>query len=146
MDRGMASEDNVAFLNPRRPALHHRDPQVHAQKVRARTARGGPWREIREGLEVQLCAAESGRETFILCRSSDRRDKEWAIHERFEKKIVASLNKIVASCFKKKFKSRRIERPGRFIRKQRSKTPFPDGKTSQVFSPGADLGPGVAGS
>ena len=32
------------------------------------------WRTVREGLEVKLCPGPDGSETFILCRSADRRE------------------------------------------------------------------------
>jgi hypothetical protein len=39
-------------------------------------------------LEVQLCSCpDGGTETYILCRSRERREKEQAIHARFEKRI-----------------------------------------------------------
>lgn len=36
------------------------------------------WETVREGLEVKKCPSPDGRETFILCRSTDRREAgEW---------------------------------------------------------------------
>ena len=37
------------------------------------------WETIREGLEVKKCPSPDGQETFILCRSAGRREKENAI-------------------------------------------------------------------
>jgi hypothetical protein len=45
-------------------------------------------------LDVKRCSSPCGDETFILCRSSDRRRKEEAIHERFEKRIEEGLARI----------------------------------------------------
>jgi len=53
---------------------------------------------------VKLCPCPDGAETFILCRSVQRREKEKAMHERFEKRIEAGLTKIVASCRKRRQK------------------------------------------
>lgn len=39
------------------------------------------WDTVHEGLAVKLCSSPNGDETFILCRGSDRRQKEKAIHE-----------------------------------------------------------------
>lgn len=42
------------------------------------------WQTIRQGLEVKICRSpDDERETYILCRSQDRREKEKAMHERF---------------------------------------------------------------
>jgi hypothetical protein len=69
------------------------------------------WRQIREGLEVKLCPAPEGDdEVFILCRSRDRREKEAAMHERFEKRIETELEKIAASCQRRKWKKEVMDR------------------------------------
>jgi hypothetical protein len=59
----------------------------------------------REGLEVKMCSSpDGGKETYILCRSRDRREKEKAMHERFERRIDDALAKILASCEKHAWK------------------------------------------
>ena len=61
------------------------------------------WHAIREGLEVKLCPCpDGGTETYILCRSRDRREKEQAMHARFEKRIEEGLTKIAAGCVKRR--------------------------------------------
>jgi hypothetical protein len=55
------------------------------------------WRAIREGLEVKLCPSPDGEETFVLCRSRDRREKEKAMHGRFERRIEEGLQRIAAA-------------------------------------------------
>jgi hypothetical protein len=62
------------------------------------------WQAVREGLEVKLCPSPDGSETFILCRSRDRQLKEKGIHDRFEKRLETGLDKLVASCSKRKQK------------------------------------------
>ena len=49
---------------------------------------------MHEGLEVKKCPdPDGGTETFILCRSTDRRrEKEKAMHEKFEKRIEEGLD------------------------------------------------------
>jgi transposase len=109
MDRGMASEDNLAFLAEEGRRYILGTPKA-SLKAFERQLLEGPWEKVREGLEVQLCPSEDGRETFILCRSSDRGEKERAIHERSEKKIVAGLERIVAGCGKRRLQPRLVER------------------------------------
>lgn len=60
------------------------------------------WDRVHEGLEVKRCPSPEGQETFILCRSEERRKKEQAIHERFEKRIEEGLKKIEAGCSNRK--------------------------------------------
>lgn len=56
------------------------------------------WDQVHEGLEVKRCPSPDGQETFILCRSEERRKKEQAIHARFEKRIEEGLRKIETTC------------------------------------------------
>lgn len=50
------------------------------------------WDAIHEGLEVKSCASPDGDdETYILCRSSQRKEKEKAIFERFVLAIEKGL-------------------------------------------------------
>jgi len=52
------------------------------------------WRRIREDVEVKLCRGPEGDETFLLCRSAARVEKERAMHGRFCKRIEAGLEKM----------------------------------------------------
>lgn len=70
----------------------------------------GDWKQVHEGLEVQLCPGPEGEEVFILCRSAQRSEKEHAMHERFEQKIAAGLEKIGVACGKNKQKAGDVER------------------------------------
>ena len=53
---------------------------------------------------MKLCPSPDGAETFILCRSEDRRQKEKAMHERFARRIEEGLRQIEAGCAKRKYK------------------------------------------
>jgi len=69
------------------------------------------WRTIRDGLEVKICQSPGGgKETYILCRSRDRREKEKAMHDRFEQRIDEALKKVEASCRKRKWTKETIDR------------------------------------
>jgi hypothetical protein len=43
---------------------------------------------------VQLAAGPEGEETFVLARSTDRRAKEKAMHQRFSDRLEAALRKM----------------------------------------------------
>ena len=56
------------------------------------------WDRVGEGIEVKLGASPDGDgETFVLCRSRDRLEKEKTIFARFKWRIEERLNKIQAS-------------------------------------------------
>ena len=109
LDRGMVSEDNIDF-EAGRAALHRGNAEVPAQAVRAAAALAGLARDP-GGSGSQLCPCPEGsEETFFLCRSRDRREKEQAMHARFEKRIEEGLAKIAAGCGKRRQQAAVIER------------------------------------
>ena len=64
-------------------ASSEEDSRAHGQGVRYRWT-GADWQKINEGLQVKKCASPDGTdETFILCRSAARKEKEQAMLERF---------------------------------------------------------------
>ena len=103
MDRGMAGEDNVAFLREggRRYIV---GTAKNSLRKFERELLAEDWRLVHEGLEVRITPAPGGKEVFLLCRSAERRAKEQAMHERFERRIEEGLRKIQTSCQKKKQK------------------------------------------
>lgn len=59
---------------------------------------------------MKLCQSPEGdEEVYILCRSSERREKEEAMHRRFELRIEKELQKIEASCERRKWKKEVID-------------------------------------
>ena len=91
MDRGMTSSENLAWLQKTGRRYLIGTPRGEVKKWSRQMADASDWRTVREGLEVKLCPGPDGSETFILCRSADRREKEKAMHERFSARIEKSL-------------------------------------------------------
>jgi transposase len=91
MDRGMASQDNIEWLQQtgRRYLLGASRAELAKWKESLLDERD--WQEVREGLEVKLTLGPEANETFVLCRSEARRTKESAIHERFRERIEQGL-------------------------------------------------------
>ena len=121
MDRGMVSEENLEFLRSSgrryivgtpKPMLKHYEQELLKED----------WHAIRDGLEVKLCQAPPSDdaeatgdpaaepETFILCRSRDRSEKDSAILRRFEAKIEARLQSMADRCAKQKREPQKVER------------------------------------
>ena len=109
MDRGMASEDNLQFLREEGRKYILGTPKSQMKRYERELAEGD-WETVREGLEVKKCTSPTGSETFILCRSSERREKDKAIHALFASKIEVGLTKIAQSCEKRKLKVGVVER------------------------------------
>ena len=109
-DRGMMSKKNIEFLKSgdRRYIIGAAKASL---KQFEQELLADDWRQIRDGLEVKLCDSPDGEEeVFILCRSRDRHEKEAAMHKRFEERIEKELEKIQASCQKRKWKKETIDR------------------------------------
>jgi len=98
MDRGMVSDHNIEFLkqNARRYIIG--TPKSLLKKFEHELLSEN-WQQVHEGLEVKKCASPDGsEETFILCRSAARKEKEQAIVERFSLKIEKELERIQTAC------------------------------------------------
>ena len=109
-DRGMMSKENIEFMESgdRRYII---GASKGTLKKFERQLMEEDWQVVREGLEVKMCASpDGGKETYILCRSHDRGEKEKAMHERFEGRIDEALEKLRASCEKRKWKKEVIDR------------------------------------
>jgi len=110
LDRGMVSEDNIEFLKAGGRRYIVGTPKCQLKRFEQQLL-SQDWRAIREGLEVKLCPCPVGsEETFVLCRSRDRGEKEQAMHARFEQRIEEGLVKIAASCGKRRQQVAVIER------------------------------------
>jgi len=109
-DRGMMSKENLEFMQS-----GNRKYIIGASKSTLkkfeRQLLQDDWQKIRQGLEVKLCRSpDDSRETYILCRSQDRREKEKAMHQRFEQRIDTALEKLKAGCEKRRYKKETIDR------------------------------------
>lgn len=103
MDRGMPSAENLAWLQKTGRRYLIGTAKSELRKWAHAIAEADDWQSVREGVEAKLCSGPDGQETFVLCRSLERRAKEQAIHTRFEKRIEQGLAKL----------ARRIERARR---------------------------------
>jgi transposase len=110
MDRGMISEENIEFLKAgeRRYIVGTPKPLLKRFEAELLTS---DWREIQAGVEVKVCTApDGGAETFILCRSRDRAEKDLAIVRRFEARIEQRLQAMAQRCARQRRDPQRVER------------------------------------
>ena len=99
MDRGMVSAKNINFLQQSNRRYIIGTPKSMLKKFEKQLL-SKEWHTIHEGIEVQYCPSADGEETFILCRSASRKEKDKAIFERFKKNIQDGLSKIEKACDK----------------------------------------------
>jgi len=97
MDRGMVSEENLAFLRQRGGQYIAGTPKAMLRHFEQHLAEED-WTVVREGVEVKLVPSPDGGETFILARSAERRAKELAMREKFGARLEAGLKKMRAAA------------------------------------------------
>jgi transposase len=98
-DRGIVSEENLALLRRRGGQYLVGTPRSKLREFE-RELLGEDWLQVRADVEVKLAPAPGGEETYILCRSTARKEKEQAIRSRFSarmEKALTALQKRVAA-------------------------------------------------
>ena len=101
-DRGMASAQNLAWLRQAGRRYIIGAPKSELKKFGSDLARPDGWRTVQEGVEVKLTRHPEIDETVILCRSTDRRSKEKAMHDKFSQRIEAALERLAARIARSK--------------------------------------------
>jgi transposase len=92
LDRGMISEDNLEFMRISHARYVVGTPRSLLKKFEQQLT-DERWEEVRPGVEVRLLPSPEGTdETFVLCRSHGRKEKENAILNRFASGLERKLN------------------------------------------------------
>jgi len=94
MDRGMVSRKNIAWLKATGRRYLIGTPRAELATWSVELAAARDWQQVRDGVEVKVCPGAAGDETFLLCRSAERRAKEQAMHTRFATRIEAGLERL----------------------------------------------------
>jgi transposase len=126
MDRGMASEDNLELLAEEQSRYIIGTPKNQLRKFEKHLVSKG-WHDVHEGLEVKLCPSPEGTsETFILCRSAARAEKEQAMHDRFIAHVEEGLERIKESCAAGRIKDKGVaeRRIGRLLERYSRAAPL----------------------
>ncbi len=109
-DRGIVSEANLAMLRKRGGQYLVGTPRSQLKKFE-RELLGGDWHAVRTDVEVKLAPAPGGEETYILCRSTARKEKEQAIRSRFSQRMEKALTALQKRVAEAKLRDRgKIER------------------------------------
>ena len=110
-DRGIVSEENLAALRKRGGQYLVGTPRSKLKEVERELLEDG-WAKVREQVETKLVPIpQNGTETYVLCRSMARREKERAIRRRFSARMERALARLAQQGAKGKLKDRsKIER------------------------------------
>jgi transposase len=109
-DRGVVSEENLAALRRRGGQYLVGTPRSKLKQFEAELLSEG-WERVREDVEVKRVAMPGGEETYVLCRTTARREKEKAMRSRFSAQIEKALGQLAQRVATGKLKDRgKIER------------------------------------
>ena len=98
-DRGIVSEENLAAIRKRGGQYLVGTPRSQMRQFEKELVKGDDWMRVRPEVEVKKIAIPQGEETYILCRTAGRKEKEQAIRKRFSgsmEKALKSLEKTIA--------------------------------------------------
>src|SRR6266704_324668 len=99
MDRGIVSEENLAAIRQRGGQYLVGTPRRQMKRFEAELLKDD-WIQVRPDVEVKQVAIPQGEETYILCRTAGRKEKEKAIRKRFSlgmERALQALEKSIAS-------------------------------------------------
>src|SRR6202795_4770355 len=89
-DRGIVSEENLAAIRKREAQYLTGTPRSQMKQFEADLLKED-WTRVRPEVEVKKVAIPQGEETYILCRTADRKEKEKAIRSRFSNSMETAL-------------------------------------------------------
>lgn len=89
-DRGIVSEENLAAIRKRDGQYLTGTPRSQMKQFEAELLKED-WTRVRPEVEVKKVAIPDGEETYILCRTAGRKEKEKAIRNRFSNSMETAL-------------------------------------------------------
>ena len=90
MDRGIVSEENLKAIRSRGGQYLVGTPRSQMKQFEAELLKDD-WTQVRPDVEVKQVAVPQGEETYILCRTAGRKEKEKAIRKRFSTRMELAL-------------------------------------------------------
>jgi transposase len=106
-DRGIVSEENLAAIRKRGGQYLTGTPRSQMKRFEEELLKED-WTRVRPEVEVKRVPIPEGEETYILCRTAGRKEKEKAIRNRFSNRMETALqaleNAIVTGRLKDRYK------------------------------------------
>ena len=109
-DRGIVSEENLAAIRKRGGYYLVGTPRRQMKQFEKELGQAD-WTRVRPEVEIKQVAIPQGDETYILCRSTGRKEKEQAMRQRFSNSMEKALNGLQTTIAQGRLKDRnRMER------------------------------------
>ncbi|MBL8296206.1 MAG: IS1634 family transposase [Bryobacterales bacterium] len=109
-DRGIVSEENLQAIRKREGQYLVGTPRSQMKQFEAELLKQD-WTQVRPEVEVKKVAIGQSEETYILCRTAGRKEKEKAIRNRFSHRMETALKSLAKTIATGRLKDRhRMER------------------------------------
>ncbi len=105
MDRGIVSEENLEAIRKRGGQYLVGTPRSQMKRFEAELLQED-WTGVRPEVEVKQVAIPGGEETYILCRTAGRKEKEKAIRGRFSARMEEALARLAKTIATGRLKDR----------------------------------------
>src|SRR6202158_2996226 len=105
MDRGLVSEENLEAIRRRGGQYLVGTPRSQMKRFEAELLQDD-WTQVRPEVEVKQVAIPQGEETYILCRTAGRKEKEKAIRNRFSARMEDALKRLAKTIETGRLKDR----------------------------------------
>jgi transposase len=104
-DRGIVSEENLEAIRKRGGQYLTGTPRSQMKQFEAELLKDD-WTRVRPEVEVRKVAIPEGEETYILCRTAGRKEKEKAIRSRFSNSMEKALKALEKTIVTGRLKDR----------------------------------------
>jgi transposase len=104
-DRGIVSEENLAAIRKRDGQYLVGTPRSRMKQVAAELLQDD-WVQVRPEVQVKQVTIPQGEETYILCRTAGRKEKEKAIRKRFSTRMEEALQRLEKAIVTGRLKDR----------------------------------------
>jgi transposase len=104
-DRGIVSEENLRAIRKRGGQYLVGTPRRQMKQFEQELLKDD-WMQVRPDVEVKKVAIPQGEETYILCRTAGRKEKEQAIRNRFSARMEDALQRLAKAIETGRLKDR----------------------------------------
>jgi transposase len=104
-DRGIVSEENLQAIRKRGGQYLVGTPRRQMKQFEEELLKED-WTQVRPEVEVKKVSIPQGEETYILCRTSGRKEKEKAIRNRFSTRMEEALKRLARTIETGRLKDR----------------------------------------
>jgi transposase len=104
-DRGIVSEENLAAIRKREGQYLVGTPRSQMKQFEEELLKDD-WSQVRPEVEVKKVTTPQGEETYILCRTAGRKEKEKAIRSRFSTRMEEALKRLAKTIESGRLKDR----------------------------------------